>query len=44
MKRPLSPGDMVTSTCPTLIPKSSLHVAKSFQTGSNARHAGHHGA
>lgn len=44
MKRPLKPGDVVTSTCPTLIPKSSLQEAKSFHTGSKARHAGHQGA
>lgn len=44
MNRPLSPGEVVTSTCPTLIPKSSLHDAKSFHTGSRALHAGHQGA
>lgn len=44
MKRPLRPGEVVTSTCPTVIPRSSPHEAKSFQTGSRALHAGHHGA
>lgn len=44
MKRPDSPGEVVTSTCPTEMPKSSLQLAKSAQIGLRALHAGHHGA
>lgn len=36
MKRPLRPGEVVTSILATPIPKSSLHVENSFQTGSSA--------
>jgi len=44
INRPLSPGDVVTSTCPTLMLRSSLHVEKSSQTGCKALQAGHQGA
>lgn len=44
MKRPESPGEVVTSTCPTEMPRSSLQLAKSAQIGFRALHAGHHGA
>lgn len=44
MKRPESPGEVVTSTCPTEMPRSSLQLAKSAQIGFRALHAGHQGA
>lgn len=44
MKRPESPGEVVTSTWPTEIPRSSLQLAKSAQIGFSALHAGHQGA
>ena len=44
MNLPLRPGEVVTSIWAMLIPRSSLHEAKSFHTGSSALQAGHHGA
>lgn len=33
MNRPLNPGEVVTSTCPTFMPNSGDQVANSFQVG-----------
>lgn len=44
INRPLKPGDFVTSTWATLIPKAFDQVAKSLQVDCNDLHAGHHGA
>lgn len=44
MNLPLRPGEVVTSTWATLIPRSSAHEAKSSHTGSRALQAGHQGA
>ena len=41
---PDNPGELVTSTWPTEMPRSSLQEAKSSQTGCKALHAGHQGA
>lgn len=41
---PDSPGEETTSTFPILIERSSAHVPKSVQIGSNPLQAGHQGA
>lgn len=44
MNLPLNPGDVVTSTAPTFIPKPGLKAANSFHFCSKALQAGHQGA
>ena len=44
IKRPLSPGVVVTSTEPILIPSAGPDRENSFHRGSKALQAGHHGA
>ena len=44
MKRPLSPGEELTSTSPTLMPSSLSSAANVDQTGAMALQAGHQGA